>query len=270
MSLPFIEPVALDVPGLPPTLEGFRVLHLSDLHVRGPRRRHEAILSAVAGAEYDLLAFTGDLMTEAGDEPAAAEFAGRLLAAARPRIGSVGVWGNHDTRALRPHLAHLPIRWLDNAAWLPPGLPLSLLGVDCIKGEHNRPRGDLAAALLQEAAMRPDAGPRCRILLAHIPAWLPPAAAAGIDLVLSGHTHAGQCRLPTGHILYNATPRWPCRYSCGLLQLGTTQCLISRGLGEVYIPGLRLFSKPQMPLVTLRRAEPGTQPTDQIVQICKW
>lgn len=299
--LPFLDPIDVALTGLPPALEGFRILHVSDLHVRGPRRRFEEVLAAVGGCEYELLAITGDSMVEPGDEPAAAEFLTRLARAARPRIATLGVWGNHDTPDLRARVIHLPIRWLVNTAWPVPGLPLTILGVDCARKEHHNPRGDLAAALYDAAAthsnslslaeltrgvttsgagmgseLHPPPLPKgeggkmsCRVLLAHIPTWLPPAADVGIDLVLSGHTHAGQVRLPTGHILYNATPGWPCRYSSGLLQLNQTQCLISRGLGEVYIPGLRFFCKPQIPLITLRRGE-GSAPSDRITHIRRW
>lgn len=265
----FPETIDVMIPGLPSVLEGFRILHLTDLHVRRPRKRHEDVLEAVGGCEHDLLAITGDSMVEAGDEGAAADFLARLIRVARPKVAALGVWGNHDTIDLRERLRHLPIRWLDNSAWSPPGLPMTVLGVDCIRKEHLRPRGDLSAAL-REAATHLDGGTRFRLLLAHIPTWLPAASAAEIDLVLSGHTHAGQCRLPTGHILYNATPGWPLRFSSGLLRKGRTRCLISRGLGEVYVPGLRFFCKPQMPLVVLRRGEVEAVPDQQITHVRRW
>jgi len=248
----------LRLPHLPGELEGMRILHLSDLHVRSPRRRHEQILQAVGHESYDLLALTGDSMVEKGDEPAAADLLVKLVRAAggRAKAGVMGVWGNHDTPELRRRLAAVPIRWLVNTAWVSRELPLSILGVDCGYDEHHGLSGDLAGALLDEAQQVPDVRPRLRLFLTHMPIWLPAASAAGVDLMLCGHTHAGQCRLPTGHILYNATPKWPLSMSAGLLQWGTTQCLISRGLGEVYVTGLRLFCQPQMPLITLRRQQP--------------
>jgi uncharacterized protein len=251
------DAVELEIPGLPDALEGLRILHLSDLHVRAPRRRHQAILTAIEQAPCDLLALTGDAMVVAGDEPAAAEFIMHVTRAADARLGVVGVWGNHDSPELRRRLRSVPVRWLKDSAWLPPDVPLSILGVHCGHDEHRGLTGDLAGALLDEAAHRPDDRPRFRLLLTHMPIWLPAAASAGIDLMLCGHTHAGQCRLPTGHILYNATPRWPLSMSAGLVRWGQTQCLISRGLGEVYVTGLRLFCRPQMPLITLRKRRPG-------------
>ncbi len=262
-----VDPIQIEIAGLPDELEGFRILHLSDLHIRHPRPRHEQVLAAVARHEYDLLVITGDSMVNTPDEPAAHDWMVRLMRTARPKLGLAGVWGNHDSPLLRSRLAPLPIRWLNNTAWVMQELPLTILGVDCVKGEPHAPAGDLLGAVMDEAEHRYDERPRCRILLAHMPTWLIPAASFKIDLMLSGHTHGGQCRLPTGHILYNATPGWPLRYSSGLLQLGTTQCLISRGLGEMYIESLRLFCTPQLPLTTLRRAAKPLPPTDRIQRI---
>ena len=250
-----IERVTAQFATLPPELEGLRILHLSDLHVRRSRARHEQILASVQGENYDLLAITGDLMVKPGDELAATEVLAHFVRAARPRLGIAGVWGNHDTPDLRRRLAAVAVRWLENSAWLVPELPIAVLGVNCGYDEHDGRSGDLLAAMLDEEHHRANDEGRFRLLLTHMPIWLPAAAAAGIEFMLCGHTHAGQCRLPTGHVLYNATPKWPLRMSAGLLRIDQTQCLISRGLGEVYITGLRMFCPPHIPLITLTKGK---------------
>src|SRR5688572_9565680 len=127
----FVEPITLTVPGVAPELDGLAVLHISDLHVRRPRARHEDILGAVRETPHDVLALTGDYMVERGDESAAVEVLSLLVRASRARLGVAGVFGNHDTVEFRRRAAALPVRWLNNTAWAPPELPISVLGVDC-------------------------------------------------------------------------------------------------------------------------------------------
>lgn len=249
-----VEAIELSLPELPAELEGFRILHLSDLHITRPRARCEAILQTLATVPCDLLAVTGDLMVRPGNEPHVHDWMVRLVRSCTPRYGIFGVWGNHDSPALRPRLLPLAMRWLVNDACALPNLPLTVLGVDCVEGEHNAPAGDLVTSMLKEQAQLTDGRPRLRILLSHMPDWLPAAGDLGVGLVLSGHTHAGQCRLPTGRIFYNATPGWPTRFSSGLLSYKKSLGAISRGLGEVYMEGLRFFCPPQLPLYTLKKA----------------
>lgn len=265
-----VETLELGIPDLPGELEGFTILHLSDLHITRPGQRLESVLAAVAATPHDLLVLTGDLMVKAGNEPYVHDWMLRLMQVARPRVGTAGVWGNHDSPQLRPRLQPLAVHWLSNAAWVVPGLPLTVLGVDCVEGEHSAPAGDLLGAMLSEQEQITDDRSRCRILLSHMPIWLPAAADLGIDLMLSGHTHGGQVRLPTGHVCYNATPGWPLKLSSGLLGCKQTQCAISRGLGEVYVNNLRIFCKPQLPFYVLQRAEKPIVPVNEVVQLQRW
>lgn len=265
-----VQTIEIAVPSLPPELQGLRILHLSDPHITRHRPRYDSILQAAADTPHDLLAITGDLMVRPGNEPIVHDWMVRLIRSCTPRLGTVAVWGNHDSPSLRPRLRPLAMRWLVNDACVLPKLPLTILGVDCVRGEHSAPAGDLLGALLKEREQLTDDRPRCRILLCHMPDWLPAAADLGIDLLISGHTHAGQCRLPTGRVLYNATPGWPTKFSSGLLAAKQTQCAISRGLGEVYVDGLRVFCKPQLPLYVLKRAEQPLDGRPEVVQLLHW
>ena len=267
-----IEPVTVAVADLPPPLADVRIAVVSDLHVRGARRRHEQIVAAVGRMDVDLLVLAGDYMNWAGDEALASRLVGRIVEAAGPRIGTVGVFGNHDTAQLRRDVADLPVRWLVNEAWSASDLPLTVLGVDC--GATKHVGGDLLAALLSEADGQDGAdagGPgRLRMLVSHLPVWMTVAAGVGIDLVIAGHTHGGQVRLPGRRTLYNALD-WPRQHSAGVLQLGATRAVVSRGLGEARMDGLRLFCPPHVPLVTLRRAEPdGDESSYEIRSLTRW
>jgi hypothetical protein len=119
-----------------------------------------------------------------------------------------------------------------------------------------------------------------RILLAHVPNWLPAAADAGIDLTLSGHTHGGQLRLPLAWarigawcvpgVWYNATPHWPMHLSSGLLRSRGSVGLIARGLGEAYWDGLRLFCPPHAPLIRLEGAEDSATGAAMELRNVRW
>jgi hypothetical protein len=85
---------------------------------------------------------------------------------------------------------------------------------------------------------------------------LPIAADMGFDLVLSGHTHGGQVRLPPRWSLYNSSDL-PLHLTSGVLRHRDALCAVSRGLGETTLP-IRLFSPAHLPVYTLRRGRlPG-------------
>lgn len=248
-----LHPLRLALPGLPAELAGLRILHLTDLHVRKPLPLHDRLLAELAVAPHDLLAFTGDLIEGPGHEKAGLRFMERLLQTCRPRLGAFGVFGNHDTPDLRRELAGLPMRWLVDDAWNAPDLPLSIFGIDCLHKRFREPSGDLLAALLN-IPHSPDQ-PRFRLGLAHVPSWLVPAGDAGVDLLLSGHTHGGQCRLPNHKPLVNATRGWPLGLTSGILQARRTIGIVSRGVGESDMAGLRFFCPPQVVLAELAIAD---------------
>ncbi len=246
----WVDPIRLSLPGLPEALRGLRLLHVSDIHYRRWRRRFDRLLEEVREADADILALTGDYQQRPGNEGATDGALRRIAEAADPHVGAVGVFGNHDSAALRDRARAGSVHWLRDEAWVTHRLPLTLLGVDAAPG-HPRVGGDLVRTLLREPTLP---GPRLRVLLAHYPWWLLPASDCGIDLVLSGHTHGGQLRLPGGVACYNGSPGWPLRLSSGLLRRKRTHGLISRGVGEDKVEGLRSFCPRQVPLLVLDRA----------------
>ena len=261
---PILEPHVLWYPELPPVLDGLTILQISDLHVRDHRARHDRIVQAVADQKYDLLLITGDIMNEPGHEKASAEVMKRICRVAQPRLGTFAELGNHDSKRLKRDLADLPVHWLHDQARVSDELPLSILGLEY---DRDKRRGDLLAAILDEPAG--DVQP-FRILMAHAPEWLVAAADAGIDLVFSGHTHGGQVRLPGKRAIITRCD-WPLHLTAGVLAVGSTRAIVSRGLGEAGpVEGLRLLCKPHLPMVTLCRGESETGKPDQIVAIKRW
>ncbi len=266
--------LTLRLPRLPEALAGLRVLHVSDPHARRTRRRYEKLLAELAQLDepVDLLALTGDYMCRVGDEPIAYDLLKRIVVAVRARLGAVGVFGNHDSPAMRQRVDHLPVHWLTpDQPWIggehasdPRATDLCAIGVECGYCNYS---SDLLASLLGQPL---DGRSRFRIMLSHLPHHLPGAADAGIDLVLSGHTHGGQCRLPGGVLVHGGYGDWPLRLSTGVLRLRNTLAVINRGLGETKMDGLRLFCPPHALLMTLEPNPDPPTPAEAIERVVKW
>jgi len=236
---------------LPVAFDGYRILHLSDLHA-GPllsvanlRRR----LAAAGPLGADLVAFTGDLADSRADRVAGAA---DLLSELAAVDGIVAVLGNHDIWVgeglVGAALTQRGVKVLVNAhTWVSRGgARLYLAGVS---DASYTGRDDLRITL---AGIPEDA---TIILLSHAPGVVRKAGAEGAALVLSGHTHGGQLVLPWVGPLY-VPSRLGRRYASGLHRLGAQWLFITRGLGEVF-PPLRIGCPPEVALLTLRAAPSG-------------
>ncbi|HMZ22953.1 MAG TPA: metallophosphoesterase, partial [Blastocatellia bacterium] len=236
------------IPNLPHEFHGFRIAQLSDIH-HSPFLSEAEIAAAVRQTNdlhADLIALTGDYVSHSPDYIAGCA---RALGQLRAPHGVFAVLGNHDHWTDGPATAAAfvgqGIRVLDNenlrierdAAYL------RLVGVD----DLTVGRDDLQKALLDTTPEE------TRILLSHNPRIIREAARAGIDLVLSGHTHGGQInwRLLTGRE-DRKVRRWLQRPSRRLMrghaQLGGTQLYVNRGLGTVVVP-LRYGCPPEITLL---------------------
>jgi predicted MPP superfamily phosphohydrolase len=267
-ACPLIHAVEINLPALPTALDGMHIAHLSDLHVRRHRPLYDRVLRQLSARRLDLVCLTGDYIDDEGYEDAGMAIMTRLCSELRPRLGFFGVFGNHDTDEFRHRARQLPVRWLDNACVPVGDLPLVLLGGDN-RGDGT-PDGGLLAERLGEAAVQPshDPGRAVRLLLCHFPDYLPTAVELGTDLMLAGHTHGGQCRLPGRHPLVNHV-QLPLGQTAGILRCRDTLACTSRGIGASGIQ-LRIFCPPQVPIYTLHRGRmPGRGGLD-IQTIERW
>jgi hypothetical protein len=256
-----VQQVELPIHNLPASLDGLRIVQLSDIHI-GDFMPREEIRRAVAMAnelEADVAMVTGDYVTSGPDplEDCAAELA-RLRA-------PLGVWacnGNHEIYAaiedqteavfLRHGMRLLRQRNVE-LQWH--GAKFNLIGVDYQKE---------FARLTTRAQMLPGVERLVRrdipnILLSHNPNSFPKAAELGIELSLAGHTHGGQIQIEIVDHRWSPA-RFMTNYIAGLYQFpmaaaGARQaCLyVNRGLGTIGIP-IRLGAQPEISLLTLRSA----------------
>lgn len=250
-------------PDLPAALDGLRIAHLSDLHVRGRRSWHDRLIETLGAAAPDLVALTGDFMSRNAPWRPAWRFVERLAGAMEPRVGFVGCFGNHDASPLRDAVGRVAgVRMLCNESWAVPGLPLDVAGL--WTDEHGGGE-DVARAM---AGLDAAAG-RFRLMLAHLPVFLDAAAGAGVDLMLSGHTHGGQVRLP-GKLAFSTSCHWPARHPAGHFVRRRTRLILSRGLGESVRENLRLNCPRQLPMLTLRRGALDDESGDRLTVIERW
>jgi predicted MPP superfamily phosphohydrolase len=230
---------------LPDAYDGLKIVHLSDIHLSlfTPIEEVERAVELANSQQPDVIALTGDYVTFS---PIYIWPAARVLGKLRARLGVFAVLGNHDfrvsadeiTRALRAQRirvlrnAHYPLGSRRGTLWL--------VGVD----DRWRTFDDLTAALQAVPAHDP------KILLCHSPLAIGRAARLGVDLMLSGHTHGGQVRLPLVKSFYRA--RFGERFVEGWNQLGETQIYVNRGIGKVVVP-VRLACPPEITCLCLRR-----------------
>jgi predicted MPP superfamily phosphohydrolase len=244
--------------------ETLRILHLSDLHFMRRDEGKARFLRSLPRADVAIV--TGDFLAE----PEGIEAAAAGIAPVRGRLASWFVLGSNDYYAPRPlnYLAYFRRRRrprraipgrpgelrarLDADGWEEltnsrreatlDGLDVELLGLD---DAHLR-RHDLRVA--------PRRAPeRFGLAVMHSPDAAPEAAALGYRLILAGHTHGGQVRLPfVGALVTNSS--MPRRLVSGAIRLGDATLHTSAGLGTSKFAPFRFWCRPEATLIELRRA----------------
>jgi predicted MPP superfamily phosphohydrolase len=240
----------LAIEDLPQDLHGLTIAQVSDMHVgrftSGPVLRR--MVDVVNNLKADLVLLTGDLINDAlADLDAGIE----LVRAMDPHAGLYLIEGNHDLIEnpaefeRRMRASGIPFLLDQSTIVQVRGVPVQLLGLRWTRVHQNRDTEiakDVRNLLTQRV---PDTFP---ILLAHHPHAFDEAAAAGLPLTLSGHTHGGQ-------LMWNdQTGFGPAlfRYWSGLYTRGSSQLIVSNGVGN-WFP-LRVNAPAEIVHVTLVRA----------------
>ncbi len=248
---------------IPAAFDGFVLCQVSDVHNEARGEGNAARLRALREAAPDLICITGDFLdSRRTDLDFALELAGQLAEIAP----AVYVTGNHEARlkdlsALEAGLAARGVQVLRDD-WMPlarGGEEIALLGLDdpgFAAGEDWTLAEGLDQTQARLSALLAQAGDRFSLVLSHRPELLPAYAEAGADLVLSGHAHGGQVRLPGIGGLFAPGQGILPRLTCGVHARGETRLVVSRGLGNSAFP-LRVFNPPEIVTVTLRAGAEG-------------
>ena len=231
---------------LPPALDGVRILHLTDLHLRRTWRAElDEIIKRTHDSPPHLIVFTGDFVDDKRDHRPALPLVEKLVRELRATHGMFAVLGNHDGDLLGPRLAAWGVRVIthqrveaviNDAAIELIGLP----GPD---------RLDLSDRFIHSVPPRRAGVPR--IVLSHYPDLIRPAAALQADLYVAGHTHGGQMCLPSERALmtHDTLPRPLCK---GANDVDGTCLLVNRGLGFTTIPA-RVFCPAEVIEIVLKK-----------------
>lgn len=248
---------------IPAAFDGFILCQVSDVHNEARGEGNAALLRALREAAPDLICITGDFLdSRRTDLDFALELAGQLAEIAP----AVYVTGNHEARlkdlsALEAGLAARGVQVLRDD-WMPlarGGEEIALLGLDdpgFAAGEDWTLSEGLDQTQARLSALLAQAGDRFSLVLSHRPELLPAYAEAGADLVLSGHAHGGQVRLPGIGGLFAPGQGILPRLTSGVHARGETRLVVSRGLGNSAFP-LRVFNPPEIVTVTLRAGAEG-------------
>lgn len=240
--------------GLPDAFDGYRIAQVSDLHNAEFGDGNQRLLDMLREAEPDMIAITGDLIDSRKTNIAVA------LAFAEEAVRIAPCYyvsGNHEARVpeyreLKAGLEAAGVTVLDDARVEIEisGKSITVIGVNDPSFHADYLTSD-AAVMDRKLSELPSEDAGFTILLSHRPELFDTYAAHNMDLVLTGHAHGGQFRLPLiGGLIAPNQGLFP-KYDDGLYSEGNTSMIVSRGLGNSIIP-FRFNNRPEVVLIELK------------------
>ncbi|MEN6357139.1 MAG: metallophosphoesterase [Armatimonadota bacterium] len=215
-----------------------RIVQLSDFHMTSFNGRVRSMINLTSAGKPDIIVLTGDYLNRK-DPAGFAELTrvGRELSTIAPTYAVEGNWDNYKH-----------IKALED------GGVKSITGWEVIP---TRKGGKVALGHLwwsmpmAAVYVPPDVEPLYKVLLCHKPDTFDSAASKGIDLMLSGHTHGGQVRLPIfGALLPDRDMIG--KYQAGLYKIGKSMLYVNRGMGmESSAPQVRFYCRPEISVIDL-------------------
>ena len=239
---------------LPDAFDGYRIAQVSDLHNAEFGGGNQRLLDMLREAEPDMIAITGDLIDSRKTNFAVA------LAFAEEAVRIAPCYyvsGNHEARVseyreLKAGLEAAGVTVLDDARVEVEifGKSITVIGVNDPSFHADYLTSD-AAVMDRKLSELPSEDAGFTILLSHRPELFDTYVAHNIDLVLAGHAHGGQFRLPLiGGLIAPNQGLFP-KYDDGLYSKGNTNMIVSRGLGNSIIP-IRFNNRPEVVLIELK------------------
>ena len=239
---------------IPEAFTGFRIAQVSDLHNAEFGEGNEKLIELLSQTDPDMIVITGDLIdSRHTDIEIALEFARHAIKLAPVNYVS----GNHEARVreyedLKMGLAEAGVIVLEDqkVQITREGESISILGIDDPSFQEDYLFGDAVSVTSSALSELQNESDGYTVLLAHRPELFETYVDAGVDLVFSGHAHGGQFRLPfIGGLVAPNQGFFP-KYDAGLFSEGSTNMIVSRGVGNSIIP-LRFNNRPEIVLVTL-------------------
>ncbi len=214
---------------LPKEFDGFRILHLTDLHIEGIFDHGKKLISTIKNLKFDLCVITGDYrFLTYGQFNDCLIYTKKLIECIQSDYPILGILGNHDSIEMVPELEAIGIKMLVNES-IVINRDSANIGIAGVDDQHFYDCANL------ETAMKDIFSSKTKILLAHSQELIEMAAESKVDLYLCGHTHGGQICLPGGVALVHNTPHRN-RYFSGRWLEGPMIGYTSRGIGASCLP----------------------------------
>lgn len=236
---------------LPESFDGFKIVQLSDLHGAEFGEDGMGLVEKVKELEPDIIALTGDFVTDEDDLAAVKKLAGRLTELCPVYFVS----GNHEFGSglavkVRNILERAGVKYLSNEyLTISRGEDEILLGgVEDPLAYADMLSPDELAQKMNDAA--PDA---FKILLGHRNYWMTEYPELPVDLIFCGHAHGGLIRIPGVGGLIGTDRRLFPDFDAGQFNNGRYTLIVSRGLGNS-VPIPRVFNRPEIVCVELSSA----------------
>ena len=240
---------------LPDAFDGYRIAHVSDLHNAELGKDNEKLLDMLREAKPDIIAITGDLIDSRNTD---IDIALRFTKAAMEIAPCYYVTGNHEARVseydeLKAGLIEQGVLVLEDATTeiSLDGDTITLIGVNDPSYQTDYLFGDSETVMNGKLQEISDDKNGFTVLLSHRPELFEIYADNNMDLVLSGHAHGGQFRLPfVGGLVAPNQGLFP-KYDAGLYTEENTNMVVSRGIGNSILP-FRFNNRPEVILIELK------------------
>ena len=240
---------------LPQSFDGYRIAHVSDLHNAEMGKDNEKLLTILRDADPDMIAITGDLIDSRSTN---VEIALNFIREAVKIAPCYYVTGNHEARVneydeLKSGMESAGVIVLEDAQTeiSLDGDTITLIGVNDPSYQTDYLFGDSETVMNTKLEELHTENGEFTVLLSHRPELFDTYADHGLDLVLSGHAHGGQFRLPfIGGLVAPNQGLFP-EYDAGIYTEGNTNMLVSRGVGNSILP-FRINNRPEVILIELQ------------------
>lgn len=236
---------------LPESFDGFKIVQLSDLHGAEFGEDGMGLVEKVKELEPDIIALTGDFVTDEGDLAAVEKLAARLVKLCPVYFVS----GNHEFGSglaikVRNILERAGVKYLSNEY-----LTISRSEDEILLGGVEDPLAYADMLSPDELAQKMnDAAPDAfKILLGHRNYWMTEYPELPVDLIFCGHAHGGLIRIPGVGGLIGTDRRLFPDFDAGQFNNGRYTLIVSRGLGNS-VPIPRVFNRPEIVCVELSSA----------------
>ena len=211
-----------------------RFVHFTDLHHKGDRKYLQTVVNVINSLAPDFVCFTGDIVEEQKFLPEALEMMSRI------KSPMFGVPGNHDYWS---KISFEPVfkcfsatggTWLLDAARTTADGKINIIGTSCSHANQ---------------ALSPLNPSMKNILLFHYPMWVKKLGGQRFDLMLAGHSHGGQVRIP----FYGAVivPYAVDEYDLGLFQTKSGPLYVNAGIGYIYEYNFRFNCRPEITVIEI-------------------